>query len=454
MENPWIPDWIKEGLTTKQLQFLLCDAREAFYGGAAGGGKSVALLAAALQFIMEPGYSSVIIRRTFKQLEATDSIMDKADKWLSGLKYKGQEAKWSAASHQWTFPNGNKLSFRHMDKPKALRDYQGGIWATICVDEASQFTEQMLSYPRTRQRRPAGSLLPMRWRGAGNPGDVGHEYLKARYVKDINGKPITDPNLRFFPATIEDNPHIDQEDYIRSLINSGVDELTLAQLLRGDWDAVAGGRFHRTSFRNWYWRGDYIVLLHPDGSYKEFKPSLCHRFLTVDPAASTSAASDFTVVSAWCESPWADLVWMGCDRFKASIPDIVPQIAVSARRYKPNIVGIESVYANSAVYQLAKCHRDPAMACVALTPQGKDKLVNATPAIVFADSGRLYLPMAVAEPLFPRGIVESELVRFTGKASTADIKDDIVDTLSQAVKMVTSSMGGDRSLVPRPSALA
>lgn len=401
----------------------------------------------------EPGYNAVIIRRTFAQLDSSDSIMHKSKIWLSGLRYKGKKARWQESKKHWVFPNGNTLSFKHMDNANAIDDYQGGTWSTICVDEAGQFTEEMLSYPKTRMRKPENSRMPMRWRGAGNPGGVGHEFLKARYVKDANGNPITNPDRCFFPATIEDNPHIDKEDYIKRLINSGVDELTLAQLLRGDWDAVAGGRFHRTSFRNWHWRGDYCVLHRPEG-LKEFKPSQSHRFLIVDPAASSSAVSDWTVVGAFCVSPWADLVWLGCDRFKADIPDIIPRIAQSARRFKPQVVGIEAVLSNRAVLQYAQRHTDPVMACISLDPAGKDKLVRATGAMVLCSAGRLYLPLQVAEPLFPRGIVESELVRFTGKDSTKERKDDIPDVLSYAANYVATSMGGDSNRVPRPTPLA
>src|SRR5262245_26644183 len=62
--NPWIPPAIKAGLTGRQAEFLMFLGRDALYGGAAGGGKSVALLIAALQYVTEPGYSALILRRT------------------------------------------------------------------------------------------------------------------------------------------------------------------------------------------------------------------------------------------------------------------------------------------------------------------------------------------------------------------------------------------------------
>jgi len=154
--NRWIPDHIRNGLTPKQVEFLVYEGREALYGGAAGGGKSVALLVAALQYVGERGYSALILRRTYKQLAKADSILAKAKEWLLPLrtvKYNGDE-------HKFTFPSGATLEFGHMDHEDSKHDYQGGTWAYIGVDEATQFTGPMLAYPRTRQRRATDSSIP------------------------------------------------------------------------------------------------------------------------------------------------------------------------------------------------------------------------------------------------------------------------------------------------------
>jgi hypothetical protein len=141
LDNPWIPGEIKAGNTPRQVEFLCFEGREGFFGGAAGPGKSVGLLEAALQYVEEPGYHALILRRTFKQLSMADSILGKAKDWLWGkVKYVGSE-------HKFTFPNGNTLQFGHMDHEDAVRDYIGGIWAFIGVDEATQFTGHMLALP-------------------------------------------------------------------------------------------------------------------------------------------------------------------------------------------------------------------------------------------------------------------------------------------------------------------
>jgi len=442
--NPWVPDTIKAGLTERQADFLSYTGREALYGGAAGGGKSVALLIAGLQWIEEPGYHALILRRTFKQLAMSDSILAKAKDWLWGrVRYNGDD-------HTFTFPNGNTLQFGHMEHADSVRNYQGGAWAFVGVDEGSQFTEDMLAYPRTRQRRPAGSPIPIRWRAGSNPGDVGHEYLKRRYIKDQDGRPIDHPERRFFPATIDDNPNLDREEYIKQLKESGVDGLLLEQLLRGDWDAVAGGRFRREWFegRGYDWRGDYCRLTAPGIVREAFKPHERVRFLTVDPAASAKNTADYTVISAWCVSPWADLVWLGCDRFRAEIPDIIPRIQKACQRWKASYVGIEAIGANSGVYQLACRVTNPTIPAYPINKGDRDKLVHATRGIVLASAGRVYLPKPGVDASFPREDVISELVRFTGD-DKVDANDDIVDTLSYGAELMDGVPGQARPSAPR-----
>jgi hypothetical protein len=85
--------------TPKQLAFLLCPRTEVFFGGAAGPGKSEGLLMAALQLVEYPGYHALVLRRAFRQLNQTGSIMNRARQWLAG-----SDATWSSADKRFTFP--------------------------------------------------------------------------------------------------------------------------------------------------------------------------------------------------------------------------------------------------------------------------------------------------------------------------------------------------------------
>ena len=64
-----------------QFDFLTYESEELLFGGMAGGGKSDALLMSALQYVDEPEYSALILRRTFKDLSQPNAIMDRARKW-------------------------------------------------------------------------------------------------------------------------------------------------------------------------------------------------------------------------------------------------------------------------------------------------------------------------------------------------------------------------------------
>src|SRR5262245_57491100 len=99
-------EYIPHQPTTKQALFLACMLREAFYGGSAGGGKSDALLMGAAQFVDVPGYSALLLRRTYADLSLPGAIMDRSQSW-----WQETDAHWSRADKVWTFPSGARITF-------------------------------------------------------------------------------------------------------------------------------------------------------------------------------------------------------------------------------------------------------------------------------------------------------------------------------------------------------
>ncbi len=83
----------------KQRRFLDLDCKEAFYGGAAAGGKSDALLMGALQYVQVPGYAALILRKDLQRLRLSGGLIMRAHEWLAG-----SEAKWNSKDCRWTFP--------------------------------------------------------------------------------------------------------------------------------------------------------------------------------------------------------------------------------------------------------------------------------------------------------------------------------------------------------------
>jgi len=164
--------------------------------------------------------------------------MDRAKEWLGGK----AGVKWNEQEHAFTFPSGAKLTFGYLDADDDKYRYQSAEFQFIGFDELTQFTESQYRYLLSRLRRLKGSNVPLRVRSATNPGGVGHEWVKQRFL--IEGA----SQGRFFvPARLDDNPSLDAENYRKSLAQ--LDSVTRQQLLNGDWDAQAsGGKFKREWF--------------------------------------------------------------------------------------------------------------------------------------------------------------------------------------------------------------
>jgi predicted phage terminase large subunit-like protein len=222
--------------TEKQTLFLALPHREAFYGGAAGGGKSDALLMAALLFVDVPKYAALILRRTYSDLSLPGAIMDRAQAWL-----RGSDAVWHDTEKTFAFPSGATLTFGYLQTEGDKYRYQGPEFQFVGFDEVTQFTETQYAYLLSRIRRLRTSDVPLRQRSAGNPGGVGHEWVQARFVD-------SGPERPFIPALMRDNPHLDQAAYRESL--AGLDDVTRAQLEDGDWNVrPSGGLFNRAWFQ-------------------------------------------------------------------------------------------------------------------------------------------------------------------------------------------------------------
>lgn len=230
--------WIKHDPTDKQLEFLICPNREAFYGGAAGGGKSVALLMAALQYVDVPDYAAMLFRRTYADLALPGALMDLAGEWLQGT-----EAHWDDNEKKWTFPSGATISFGYMQTEKDKYRYKSASFHFVGFDELTEFSEGCYRYLFSRLRRAKGSKIPIRMRSASNPGDRGHVWVKQRFL--IEGR---EKGRVFIPARLTDNPYIDATDYVANL--DQLSPVVRAQLLNGDWNVnEEGATFSRTWFR-------------------------------------------------------------------------------------------------------------------------------------------------------------------------------------------------------------
>ena len=238
-ETPGKPYWMRFcplTPTTKQTEFLALSCREALYGGAVGGGKSSALLMAALQYVGKPHYAALLLRKNFSDLSLPGALMDMAAQWL-----RPTAAQWRAAEKTWEFPSGATLTFGFLDHSQDKYRYQSAEFQCICWDELTQFPESDYLFLFSRLRRLEGVNIPIRVRAASNPGGEGHDWVKQRFMAESN------PERVFLPATLADNPYLDRAEYEKTLAE--LDPITRQQLLNGDWSARQGGNKFK---REWF----------------------------------------------------------------------------------------------------------------------------------------------------------------------------------------------------------
>ena len=136
---------------------------EALYGGAAGGGKSEALVIDALRQVHIPHYKGLILRKTYPQLA---ELIDKSLFYYPRI-YPG--ARYNSSSHTWTFPSGAKIIFGSMQYTKDRTKYQGQAYDFIGFDELTHFTYEEYSYLFSRNR-PNGPGTRVYIRATANPG--------------------------------------------------------------------------------------------------------------------------------------------------------------------------------------------------------------------------------------------------------------------------------------------
>ena len=242
----------------KQIAFMQRPEFECLYGGAAGGGKSDALVVEALRQVHIPHYKGLILRKTYPQLtELIDKSLLIYPRAIPGARY-------NSTTHTWTFPSGAKIIFGSMNHKQDRINYQGKAYDFIGFDELTHFEYDEYTYLYSRCR-PNGPGTRCYVRATTNPGGKGHNWVKDRFitaappmtpivedveVTDNKGKKIHIKRDRIFvPATVFDNQKLLDNDpsYIASL--GMMPEAEKQALLYGDWNSFSGQVFNE-------WRND------------------------------------------------------------------------------------------------------------------------------------------------------------------------------------------------------
>ncbi len=218
----------------KQAAFFRARERYVGYGGARGGGKSWALRQKIkLLALNYAGIRILLLRRTFPELR--ENHINTLLVELKGL------AGYKDSEKVFTFSNGSTIKLGYCDKERDVLQYQGTEYDVICMDEATQFTEYQFE-TLTACLRGANDF-PKRFYLTCNPGGVGHEWVKRRFVSR-KYKPTEKPEeYTFIAATVFDNKVLMEKDpgYV-DMLNNLSDGLKQAWR-DGNWDMLAGQYF-------------------------------------------------------------------------------------------------------------------------------------------------------------------------------------------------------------------
>jgi len=223
-----------------QEDFLAAGETDVLYGGAAGGGKSYAMLVDPLRYAHRSAHRALILRRSMPELrELIDKSRELYPKAFPGCKYREVEKLWN-------FPSGSKIEFGFLERDADVYRYQGQAYSWIGFDEITHLpTEFSWNYLASRLRTTDSEIVPY-MRCTANPGGVGAHWVKKRYIDSAppNQSFEGEDGLtrKFIPARLEDNPYLAYDGRYEQMLKA-LPPTQRRQLLEGNWDVNEGAAF-------------------------------------------------------------------------------------------------------------------------------------------------------------------------------------------------------------------
>lgn len=493
----------------KQLAALLLPhITELLYGGALGGGKSDWLAMEALRYCDLPGFSGILFRRQLTDLSQPGALIERVGRWLEPHKQAGA-CKYDGTNHIWNFktcwPGTDipgppaQLQFGYIGVAEIRQRYMSAEYQFVGFDELGQWPDDidyLFMMTRIRKnvcpihKRDANndavyvkgcrycdvlSQIPLRMRAASNPGPAWMkrrfgikpdpaEYPTARHalIAIAEGKKVkwvgTNPEARFLPAYLWDNPHLDYKAYNKML--KELPDHERSRLQDGNWEARVDARFKRSNQkfvqlnlpepflqqepnikdfgRNYfskYANNTYDYIEYDSKGHtliREGMPfsSLKLVFSTVDVAVSVAKGpvdlqvgkkNSWTVISIWGITEDDNLLWLHRFKFKREIPDVIQALIERNQIWTPTKNKIEVSGVGIGVAQWMERAGYP----VTKNWKKTDKLENSMSAQMLMKRFRVLFPANA------QWLEEAEDVIFNWTGLPEE-EDDDVDTLSDA----------------------
>ena len=223
-----------------QTDFLAAPEIDVLYGGAAGGGKSYAMLVDPLRYAHRAAHRALILRRSMPELrELIDKSRELYPQAFHGCKFREVEKLWN-------FPSGAKVEFGFLERDADVYRYQGQAYSWIGFDEITHLpTEFAWNYLASRLRTTDSEITPY-LRCTANPGGVGAHWVKKRYISPAPPNESFDGNdglsRKFIPARLDDNPYLSEDGRYEQMLKA-LPDVQRRQLLEGNWEITEGAAF-------------------------------------------------------------------------------------------------------------------------------------------------------------------------------------------------------------------
>lgn len=254
--------------TAKQAAFHCCTCDEVLFGGAAGGGKSHAIVMDAVdQCLRHPGIAVYLFRRTYRELG--DTLIRLARNLVPETL-----GVFRGADHELLFVNGSVMKFRHLQTDEDKFKYQGAEINRLYIDELTHFTKSQYDFLKSRLRANVALGIKPAVRATSNPGGRGHAWVKGYFIdvapygtpfEEVVRSQVLDREKRvtrmYIPSRVTDNPYIGEE-YVYELEQKP--KALRDALLLGKWDAFEGQVFAEwTDDPNHYADRNYTHVIAP-----------------------------------------------------------------------------------------------------------------------------------------------------------------------------------------------